>query len=351
MKKINVKKQNKISITSANDINVLEIGNSAIEQGFLKLLPSSSLAIVLYLLTHLEEGNYVQTNPVIISNFLAEDTSLETINDKLNYLAQLDLIEISEQRKGDYTYKIYVNLDKLLNNKKSETELASNHFNQVKIREELIAKKSISKKELKTALTTFIPPAHHSLIKDSLNQWLEDFELALIKELIRRVDKWIKKYNNPPEQAFHYLQGIIDDWYQKKIFSYKRLQYFDKLFRETKELAKAYGINWQNLKPVHMETFAQWLTDKQGYALSQAVAKYAIQEAIKRKKDGQPSLKYIEDNFIIPWKKAKVKSIKEAQKLLKKNNNYKPKTKMKKKPKENKDPWENFSWDFDTAPK
>jgi len=90
-----------------------------------------------------------------------------------------------------------------------------------------------------------------------------------------------------------------------------------------------------------METFKNWISGKNG--LSFSLAKFAIKEAIKRKKDGQPSLKYIEDNFINPWKKANIKNNEQARKYLNKKNILN-KTQQNKKKKSAQ--WNDFSWNF-----
>src|SRR5690606_41776613 len=95
--------------------------------------------------------------------------------------------------------------------------------------------------ELFQGILTFVPPEEDLRILESkIIQWLEDFQIEMIQELIRRVDKWQVKYDNPAEGTFHYLQGIIDDWYKKKIFTYEDLQSQDKLFREIQEIARLY---------------------------------------------------------------------------------------------------------------
>lgn len=116
------------------------------------------------------------------------------------------------------------------------------------------------------------------------------------------------------------------------------------MYRETKILAETYGFKkWKKLNPVHMETFKNWISGKNG--LNLAVAKFAIKEAIKRKKDGQPSLKYIEDNFIKPWKNAGIKNINQARKFLKNKHNSQQKH-IKTTKKDKSVQWNNFSWDF-----
>ncbi len=353
MRKIKITRQRKLKISNNIDDDPLtvEIGKSAVDNGLLKHLPDSTLAIFLYLVTHLEKGMYVQTNPVIISSYLPDKYNVETIKKGLNYLSRHDIINISDERDGGYTSRIYLNLHKLeeLTSSSGGESTGEELINKEELRHRVINKPSVSRQELIRALVTFIPSGKEiALTREKINHWLDDFDSRMIQELIRRVDKWIQQNNNPPEQAFNYLQGIIADWYRKEITSYKRLKYFDQLYRETKDLAYTYGItNWQNLKPVHMETFKRWLSED--FALSISIAKFAIKEAIRRKKDGQPSLKYIEDNFILPWKKAGIKSVEEARAFMAKQANKPsgPEKKTAKNKKKTRKRWDKFYKNFE----
>lgn len=365
---VSVKQHKKVVISNENCRCSIEISDCAIDNGFLLQFPGPSLAIFLYLVTHINDRNTVETNPTIISSYLSNNYKLNCIKEGLKYLEKHDIIETSPGRQGDYTYKIKLNIDQLgrnlyqheekyaakINKHKKNKQMKNTYFNNRDIRQEVLDIKSPARSDLFKAILTFIPPDRNPCKSESsINQWLEDFDTKMIKELIRRVDKWIDKYDNPPEKAFHYLKGIVDDWYQKDISNYQRLQHFDKLYRETRELAKAYGLTeWHNIKPVHMETFNNWLA--KGFPLSISVVKLAIKEAIKRKKDGQPSIQYIEDNFINPWKKAEIRTVGQANKLLKKNrsqskrkNNRKNSTKQKREEKNYQDDWNELSWDFE----
>ncbi|ACL71057.1 DnaD domain protein [Halothermothrix orenii] len=351
MKQVNVDRREKVNITSGSDRIIVEIGKDAVDAGLLKLLPGTSFPVLIYLLTHLERGNYVETNPTIIQSYLPSDVNLEDIENGLKFLSEHGIINIRQEREGDYTYRIYLGLDRLSEMLRTDNSNLNYNFNETEIRDYVINKKPVSREELARALMTFIPPDRNpALLRDEINHWLDDFDFKMIQELIRRVDKWLNNTDNPPEKAFSYLKGIIDDWYRKEIFDYNRLKHFDKLFRETRELARAYGIKgWQNVTPAHMETFQRWLDGKSSLSIS--VAKFAIKEAIKRKKDGQPSLKYIEDNFIKPWKKAGVKNVAEARKLLARKSppprEEKNHTRGQKKKKKKKDRWDEFYWDFE----
>lgn len=322
MNQVNINQQIKYNINTDKDTRVIEIGSGAIDRGLLKFFPGATLAIFLYLITHLEEGMYVSTNPVIIASYLPDHYDLETIEKGLKYLDKHDIIDIST-RTNESTYRIHLNLHKLNDlsggNPQFEKDVNNfnvNNFNDIELRQKVIRKPSVSRQELVQALSTFIPSREfNNQLRDKIEQLFEDFDLKMIQELVRRVDKWVTNSNNPPEQAFNYLQGIVTDWHKKEINNYEQLKYYDQLHRETRELAYTYGI--KDIKPVHMKTFKRWITED--FSLSIPVAKFAIEEAIKRKKDGQPSLTYIEKNFVIPWKKARIKTVEEARAYLVKN--------------------------------
>lgn len=323
--------QNTMKFSTENDNNCqsVAISEDIINKGFLKKFPGSTLAIFLYLITHLDKNNFFITTSV---NSINEKLpyNQEEIKKGLNILSEKDIIMIDSKENKDKknNFKIYINFEEVIKNNfdkkkkdKTKSENISNHLKQ---------------------LMLFVPEKkiNQSIIND-FNKWIDDFEPEVIKELIRRVNKWCKNNNNETEEAYHYLKAIVKDWYKKKIFTYERLQFFDKLYQETRELAQTYGIKqWQNINSVQMQTFKSWLNGD--FALSLPVAKFAIKEAIKRKKDGQPSLKYIEDNYIKPWKKENIKTVKQAQMFL---NNYKKNSGQNKK--QQKTNWESFPWELD----
>ncbi len=313
MDEILLTKEEKLRITTGKDSRWLEIGRDAVRAGFLKKLPGASLGILLFLLTHTDNGSTVCTDVDTISSFLPCD--LHKTRDGLKYLIENKIITI-DTKSGE----IILHMENL-------------NLNESHGKED----------ELKKVLKTYIPSDED---KQIVEKWLNDFDEKLLWELIRRVDKWFnqQKFNQTPENRFFYLMGIVDDWYEKEIHTYKRLQYFDRMYRETKILAETYGFKkWKNLNPVHMDTFKDWISGKNGLSLN--VAKFAIKEAIKRKKDGQPSLKYIEDNFINPWKKAGIQNINQAKMFLS-NKNIFYNTHRENDKKEKSMQWNNFSWDF-----
>lgn len=358
---LSISEHKKTVIKSNKCKHSLEIGDCAIDNGLLLHFPGSTLAIFLYLVTHIDDNYIIETNPTSISSYLPDNCNPESINEDLNYLKKHGIIEIAEKRDGDYTYCIKLNISKLGKKLKKDKKISNSNNSQTfknkqglkciyydnrEIRKKIISLPRPSRSELFQAILTFIPPEENiSVLERTISQWLEDFDSDMIKELLRRVDKWLIKYNNPKDKAFHYLKGIIDDWYQKGISTYQELQHFDKLYRETRKLAELYGLpKWHNVKPIHMETFNRWL--QEDYPLSTEVVKLAIQEAFRRKKDGQPSLQYIEENFIKPWKKNRVRDCQQARVLIKKDKNYPAKKKISFKSETN-NAWDNFAWDFE----
>ncbi|MFW5995775.1 MAG: DnaD domain protein [Halanaerobiaceae bacterium] len=329
MEQINISQNRKTRIICKDEQRSVEIGKTAIDRGLLKRLPEPTLSIMLYLLTRCSENNRVLTNATKISSYIPYST--EKIKNGLQKLNQDDIIYISDEKNGNHEAEISINPEKLLGKNLCSKQEEQNGEDSARA-------------ELRHALHGFIPPGKTELLADSMERWLDDFDNNQLLELVRRVNKWRNNNSRTKKETFYYLQGIIDDWYEKKIFSYKRLQHFDRMFRETRELARLYGFkNWQNVSPAQMEIFRNWLNDKN--ALSFNVIKLAIKEAVKRKKDGRPSLQYIEDNFITPWKKAGIKSVKQAQNYLN-NSNRNNSTNVRHKTERNKNPWDNFTWDF-----
>jgi len=336
----------KIRICCDDEKQSIELGRESINNGFLKSLPGPSLPVFIYILTHLDNDNTIKTNPAIIAGFLALDR--ETTKKGLTILENNNYIKIDKNRTGNYSHKITVNLNKIDNSCFINDNINNKNDNLISFREKVINEKEVKKTDIKKALLSFLPDnIDHSMLIEEIECWIDDFDKNILKELVRRTNKWIKKNNKNKKEGFYYLHGIIDDWYNKEIFDYERLKHFDKMYRETNELAKCYGLkNWYNVTETQMEIFHDWLNKNEGINLS--IAKYAIKEAFKRKSDGQPSLKYIEDNFIIPLKNNKVRNINQADQVLntQKKENKNNRTKKSKNSNEN-NSWNTFEWDIE----
>ena len=367
MSKLNIFQQNNVKITGDEISQSIEIDKEVIDNGFLKNFPDSTLSIFLYLTTHIKNNNSVTIKPANISECLP--FKLKTIIKGLNYLEENDIINVIHNENNP-SFKIKINFESISQSRNDsgieDSDKNTENTNSENIDlpyKDIIRKDSVSIKELTEVLVSFIPfDKKKEEIKNNINQWIEDFETEVLQELIRRVLKWQKNTNHTKEKAFYYMKAIIEDWYDKEVFTYDRLQYFDQLYRETRELANIYGVKSYNLDSVQMKTFKNWLTDD--FALSLSVAKYAIRQAIKRKKDGQPSIQYIEDNFIKPWKKAEIRTVHQAKKYLESNrksnndsnNSHNSTTNTTETQSnvsndnsktQNKSDWDDFSWDLD----
>ena len=346
MENIKLIEHKKIRICCDDEKQSIELGRESINNGFLKSLPGPSLPVFIYILTHLDNDNTIKTNPAIIAGFLALDR--ETTKKGLTILENNNYIKIDKNRTGNYSHKITVNLNKIDNSCFINDNINNKNDNLISFREKVINEKEVKKTDIKKALLSFLPDnIDHSMLIEEIECWIDDFDKNILKELVRRTNKWIKKNNKNKKEGFYYLHGIIDDWYNKEIFDYERLKHFDKMYRETNELAKCYGLkNWYNVTETQMEIFHDWLNKNEGINLS--IAKYAIKEAFKRKSDGQPSLKYIEDNFIIPLKNNKVRNINQADQVLntQKKENKNNRTKKSKNSNEN-NSWNTFEWDIE----
>ncbi len=362
----------KLGVPGIENNQIVEISQKAVQAGLLNNFPGKTLSIFLYLITNIDNNNSAFINPSNITEYLPY--KLKDIIESLNKLEKkgfIDIIQNNNDSKSRDGFNLKINLEKInsvlaknQNSKNNATE-NDNQINNPKNSETRQTKSKIDKQnsetknqlnninktQLENILKSYIPSEkeEEKIIKN-INQWLEDFSIPVLKELIRRVEKWQNNTDTPDDKAFFYLRAIIEDWYDKEIYDYQQLQNFDQLYRETKQLAQTYGINkWKNVETVQMQTFKNWLTED--FALSVSVAKYAIKQAIKRKKDGQPSLKYIEDNFINPFKQAKVKNVDEAKQYLKSGSSKHKNSKQNKNKTnyntDNMDNWNKFEWDLD----
>ncbi len=351
MDNISLFQQQKVKLVSAQEKQSLEIGKSFVDSGLLKKLPGPSLSIYIYILTHLTKNNVLEININKICSLLPYE--LMQIKKSFDYMDKHDIIDIV--KKNDLSYKIIPKTNICENNKENDIlinrKVFSNFEEKINYRKKIIKKENLSLNELKKAIVSFLADnIDYRQYNEVIDSWLNDFSKEILQELIRRVDKWLKKQKGKDKEnkAFYYLRGIIDDWYQKKIYDIDRLKYFDRLYRETKDLARIYGIKWRNINPTQLETFRSWLLDD--FALSSSLVQYAIKEAVRRKRDGQPSLNYIENNFIKKLKENKIRSVKEAKKYFSQNKYNISKEKKDNKEKNNEkkksEKWDRFYWDL-----
>lgn len=353
-----------IDLSEAESRQLLTLGDSLIEKGFLRQFSGEETKLLLYLLTHLSKDNKVEIEIPAAAGALG--LKIEKLK---NCLTQLSAVGIINQQivAEDNFFSSYLNLEVILENKQKKTKLRESSATGSEVRQQLIKSNSASQNEIAAALISFLPPAGRNVHRrEEIKSWLNDFEPEMLKELVRRVDKWLRRQGGGDHLpgAYAYLRAIINDWYQKEITSYQKLKEQDKLHRETKELAQAYGIRSFSSNTAQLKTFQSWISGEQ--ALSKELALAAIKEAVRRKRDGQPSLKYVEDNFINPIKELGLNNLADFRRWLQKEmdgqaaaadsrdqagSNEKQKQKKKTKKKVQKEEtdykWKDFFIDFD----
>jgi len=305
-----------IDLSENESRQLLTLSDSLIEKGFLRQFSGDETKVLLYLLTHFKQNNEIEIEIPLAAGALGIE--IDDLRKLISNLVDLEVIS-SSPAAGENFFKSYLNLDAVIQQNKEIKNDENNSVTGSEIRQQLIKSNSASENEVAAALISFLPPANRNIHRrEEIKSWLNDFEIQMLKELVRRVDKWLRRQggSNHLQGAYAYLKAIIDNWYQEEITSYEKLQQQDKLHRETKELAQAYGIRSFSSNTAQLKTFQSWLTGEQ--ALSKELALAAIREAVRRKRDGQPSLKYVEDNFINPIKELGISNLADFRRWLQK---------------------------------
>lgn len=339
-------------------VQSFELTKAAIEAGFLKDLPGNELSLYLYLLTHVGQDFSLTTTPTIIASLLpCTPKEIEKGLRMLEYKEYICLQESPLQPE-----KLIITLDKLpisliaehenvsmdridMDVKEGSTlELNQNEesaltFNQTKesLNQEqaqttpvavthLLKQKVFSEEDLVRAISSMLSAQELNYgFRQELDYWFKAFDKEVIKELVRRTDDATQRNNELNTQA--YMRKIANEWIAEQILTLDDLKESDKLYRETRSLIEEYGIERLNeMTRTHWRTIHSWINAQfeSDFALSTEVARFAIQQAILRSSSGRPSLTYIEDNYIKPFKKNKIKNIQEAEALIKKRfNSYK----------------------------
>lgn len=325
----------------------IELTQEAVEAGFLKELPGSQLAIYLYLLTHVNQDFFIITNPTIIASLLPY-TPLE-VERGLKMLEAQGYITLSENGVTD---KYIISLARtpvsagvvtpsdpsrvaIANGLEQiaaevaatgsveqkaapNTEPAQDASPKVEAVEYILRQKVFSEEDLVRAITNMIHSEHLTpSMRQEIDYWFKTFDKEVIKELIRRTYEAYQR--NPDFQSQAYIRKIANEWVAEQIFSLADLGEKDKIYRETRQLLEEYGIeNYKDITRTHSATIYNWIASEseQDFALSIEVARFAIQEAIRQKSDGRPSLTYIENNFIKPFKENRIKTVEEAREYL-----------------------------------
>ncbi len=364
-----------LDFTEKESRQILSISDTIIDKGFLRQFSGSEVKLLLYLLTHRQKENLIKIEIPLAAAALGID--IEELKGILKSLRNKSILT-QKQQKTSHILSYQLELSHLFNNKfKEKTDSqAEEELSGSELRRQVIQTNIVSEKEIAAALISFLPPSQRNIHRrEEIKRWLQDFELKMLKELVRRVNKWLERQGGGDylNGSFAYLRAIIESWYEEDITTYEKLQQKDKLHRETRELAQAYGINSFSSNTAQLKTFQSWITGEQ--ALSKELALAAIREAVRRKRDGQPSLKYVEDNFINPIKELGINNLGDFKRWLQKemdhqpadadsrdqnkaknnDNNKKTKSKKKKSQKKNRNSkdnvedykWKDFFIDFD----
>lgn len=307
----------------------IEITKEAITSGFLTNFTGEMLSVYLYILTHLKKDLTLTTTMNDLNNLLAGN-SLE-VKTALTMLETADYIKIVENE--DWT-QLTISLSNLraenLAQAQPEDLVVNGQPTACKrndsLLEYLFRQKTFSEKDLVRAISSMVPAQGLTqTFRQEIEYWFQTFEKDVIKELIRRTDETWQR--DPDLNCQAYMRKIANEWIADQIFTTSDLEKSDKMYRQIKTLLKEFGIDRQKeMTRTHWQTVYSWINHEsdQDFALSLHVAKFAIQEAIRRKSDGRPSMNYIEDNFITPFKAKKVKTIEEARSILKQKTTSKP---------------------------
>ncbi|MFW6000965.1 MAG: DnaD domain protein [Halanaerobium sp.] len=306
-----------LDFTEKESRQVLSISDTVIDKGFLRKFSGSEVKLLLYLLTHRRKENLIKIELPLAAAALG--MNLKELKNVLKSLRDKSILA-NEEQKNSHLFSYNLELKQLFNNNFKEKEHSNaEELSASELRRQVIKTNIVSEKEIAAALISFLPPAQRNIHRrEEIKGWLDDFELKMLKELVRRVNKWLERQGGGDylSGSFAYLRAIVESWYQEGITTYEKLQEQDKLHRETRELARAYGINSFSSDTAQLKTFQSWITGEQ--ALSKELALAAIREAVRRKRDGQPSLKYVEDNFINPIKELGINNLGDFKRWLQK---------------------------------
>ena len=356
-----------ISFADTPEGRTVQLEEKIIEKGFLTRFPGSSLALFLLLSAKgADRESYIVERERL--NCLLPGSSKE-VQTALDFLEECDLLEYSSVTKKEDGQ----DQQQAVSGKKRPNCLKINfkpkNIFPGKYRAEAVLEKKeeqcerpdnageeppdvadVSDGELREKLLEFFPGNQGSQAyrqaAEEVERWCKDFPPKLLQELLRRVRKWLGYPQNPHERAHYYLRAIVSDWYEKGIFSREKLKEYDRLYRETRELARIYGFkNYHQLNPVQLETLKGWLTGSRGLSLE--IACWAVRQAVRHKRDGSPSLDYIERNYIKPLKQAGVKNIGQAAEILGENDFFQQEGRQTRDHEEKEfcQEWENFFWE------
>ncbi len=300
----------------------VELTKDIVQSGFLKNLPGSMLPVYLYILTHVEANFTLSITPEKMAELLPY-TPLE-IEMALTMLKRHKFIILEESDIG-YSIELAIppgvsseslsSPSEIMTTVESEGSTVSRNSQLI---DYILKQKAFSEEDLVRAISSMMPAQNLNYgFRQEVDYWFKTFDKEVIKELIRRTDEAWQR--DPEMNCQAYMRKIASEWIAEQIITFSDLESSDKIYRQVKSLLEEFGIERQKeMTRTHWRTVYSWINSisEEDFALSVNVAKYAIQQAILRKSDGRPSLNYIEDNFIKPFKEKKIKTIEEAQTFL-----------------------------------
>lgn len=295
-------------IASSQSLGGITICKEAVDQGFLLQLKGLLLPCYLYLATLVDdhlEGEFIIR--------AATKTLACTRKELLKALIKLEEKEFIKVRELDPT------------SEKRPILFSLNTFDTPKREdfiEALLAKKFCRNEDLVEGLVALyrLPDNQevHGRLREEIEEWFNVFDKEVIKEVFRRSYEWGQK--NKEGRPFQYLTTILEDLKESGVVNYSHLEERDRLYYQIRELARSCGIKAHELNqsPIYRQVMERWITKKEekDHALDLDVAQFAVEEATRKSRSRHPSLDYIEKNFIVPLKEAKIESIEEAKTFL-----------------------------------
>lgn len=295
-------------LSAAKSLKGITISKDAVENGIFKRLRGLLLPCYLYLAILSDDHRKGQ---FIISDALKNIGC--TRKELLKSLIELEkegLIELIDLDPTREKHPILFSLKK------------DHLFQEKDFITNLLTKEFCSEEEVVEALVALYRLPHGEEVNERLREQVENyfkvFDKQVLIEVLRRSFDWGEK--NKEGKPFSYLQSILEDLKESGVVNYQDLQERDRIYYQTRELAKACGIKIHELNqnPTQKRILENWITkrDEKDFALKLDIALLAVEEATRKSRSRHPSLDYIERNFILPWKEARIENIQQAREFL-----------------------------------
>lgn len=322
-------------LSSSQSLGGVTICKEAVDHGFLKELKGLLLPCYLYLATQVDD--HLEGEFIIFTATKTLDCTRKDLLKALIRLEEQDLIELRELDPTSEKRPILFSL------KTSDISKREDYI------ETLLAKKFCRDEELVEGLVTLYRlPDNREVderLREEIEDWFKVFDSQVIKEVFRRSYEWGQK--NREGRPFQYFTTILEDLKEAGVVDYSQLEERDRLYYQTRELAKSCGIRPHELNqsPIYRKVLEGWITKKKekDHALDLEVAIFAVEEATRKSRSRHPSLDYIEKYFIVPWKEAGIKTIEEARDFIREEKEKRPSSHFKEKDPEKKSLHDQFA--------